>query len=202
MKQLHLDDEKIHRLLLKGKQTALEQIIEAYGPCVYQLVTLILQGLADPGSVEECCADVFVKVWEKRARFDPARGSLRTWVLILARYRALDYRRKFSRRNHIEMCSLNPHPSLAGDPAAGSNPETCCLQTEQRSEIMSALAALPESDREILYRRYFLEEPIGRIALKMGITRSAADNRLWRARRVLKERLAETSEKEVIPCNE
>ena len=86
-----------------SNQSALEQLINAYGTCVYQLISLILQGLADPDTVEECCSDVFISVWEKRERFNPLRGSLRTWVLILARYRALDYRRKLYRKQGKEI---------------------------------------------------------------------------------------------------
>lgn len=188
-------------MLLKGEQAALEQLIDMYGSCVYRLVSLILRGPADSGPVEECCADVFAKVWEKRAHFDPARGSLRTWVLILARYCALDYRRRMARNSHREIYSLSNHPLVADNAAAGPDPETCCLQAEQRSEIMSALASLSESYREILYRRYFLEEPVERIALKMSLTRGAADNRLWRARKALKNKLIKLKSKEVNPRN-
>lgn len=152
--------------------------------------------------MEECCSDVFISVWEKRERFNPLRGSLRTWVLILARYRALDYRRKLYRKQGKEISGLNTAFIWMDDKAAGVDPEEYCLQKEQRSVIMSALATLPESDREILYRRYFLEEPVDQIALKMGITRGAADNRLWRARRALKSKLIEIEKKEVSSCNE
>lgn len=168
---------------------------------MYRLVSLILRGQADPGTVEECCSDVFMSVWHKREQFNPARGGLRTWVLILARYRALDYRRRLGRRKDKEICSPGGQPSPAGDTAAGADPESCCLQEERRSEIMSALASLPEPDREILYRRYFIEEPVERIALKMGITRGAAENRLWRARKALKSKYIQIKNKEVSSCN-
>ena len=176
-----MNENEIYKRMLRGDTIALEQIIDLYGEPVYRLVARILGALGNPCDVEECCSDTFVSAWEQRNQYDPSRGALRTWVLILARYRALDLRRKFLRRGVLD----NMHTPDQDEPT----PEELLLMNETHEEIATALARLPEDDKKILYLRYFLEEPIEQIAAVMGISRGAADTRLWRARPLLKKLL-------------
>jgi RNA polymerase sigma-70 factor, ECF subfamily len=184
-----LDERKIRRGLLERDPAALEELMDAYGSHVYHLVDHILHGLGNSGDVEECCSDVFVAVWERAAAYDPERGNLKSWVLTLARYRALDYRRKLGRRAGMEgvrRLPLDFLPLEAG-PGAGGDPEGSLLRKERQVRVQDALASLEPGEKEVLYRRYFLEESIEHMAADLGISRGALDNRLWRARRSLKE---------------
>ena len=74
---------------------ALAFVMDAYGDSVYRLLALIV-GPAAKEDLEECASDVFLKVWERIGQYDESRGSLRAWIHQLAKYRALDYRRKTS----------------------------------------------------------------------------------------------------------
>jgi len=172
--------------MLRGDTRALEQIIDLYGDPVYGLVARILAGLGSACDIEECCSDTFVSAWEQRAQYDPARGSIRTWVLILARYNALDRRRKFLRRSTLDEMHTHAQDNL---PKEESTPEELLLRNETHEEVVAALACLPEEDKKILYLRYFLEEPVEQIAAVLGISRGAADTRPWRARQSLKKLL-------------
>jgi RNA polymerase sigma-70 factor (ECF subfamily) len=172
--------------MLRGDTRALEQIIDLYGDSVYRLVARILGELGSTCDVEECCSDTFVSAWEQRAQYDPSRGSLRTWVLILARYNALDQRRKFQRRGTMGSIHAHDQDTLSTDE---HTPEELLLRNETHEEVATALARLPVEDQKILYLRYFLDEPVEQIAAAMGISRGAADTRLWRARQLLKKLL-------------
>lgn len=183
-----LEDE-IYTGLLNGKTAALEKLIKLYAPDVYKLVNRILSNLGGPADVEECCGDVFVAAWEKRCQYDPARAGLRTWVLILARYKALDYRRKLARSSETIPFQ---------DTASPGTPEDSLLAGEERAAVMQTLSALPRAEREILYRRYYLEESVESIAAGLGISRGAADNRLWRARSALKKALQQDMDGKVV----
>jgi RNA polymerase sigma-70 factor, ECF subfamily len=183
-----LNEEKVYRRLREEDPAALEELMDEYWISVYQLIARILHGLGNSGDIEECCSDVFAAVWVKKEMFDPQRGSLRTWVLILARYRALDYRRRLSRNQKIVPGVLltGDFSKVGADDAADGNPEACLLQKEVQAQMQRALESLPTAEREILYRRYFLEESVEHIASDLGVSRGAADNRLWRARQSLK----------------
>ncbi|MDH7577674.1 MAG: sigma-70 family RNA polymerase sigma factor [Bacillota bacterium] len=164
-------------------------MIDLYAPDVYKLVNRILGDLGGPADVEECCSDVFVAAWEKKRQFNPVRAGLRTWVLILARYKALDYRRKLARYGETVPFQ---------DTASPGTPEDSLLAREERAAIMQALSTLPQAEREILYRRYYLEESVESIAAGLGISRGAVDSRLWRARSALKKALQQNTDGKVV----
>ncbi|NLI70423.1 MAG: sigma-70 family RNA polymerase sigma factor [Firmicutes bacterium] len=183
----------------------LERIIDLYGSLVYRLVARILAGCGDERDIEECCSDTYLELLRKREEFNPNRSGLRTWILMLARYRALDYRRRFKRKNNPAGENVAVDDVLiTGEPGLTDSitPEKIVLEQEKREQIASALATLPPSAREILYRRYYLEQSIEAIAISCGISRGAVDSRLWRARRHLKQRLLDDYENKVVSPHE
>ncbi|QBS36541.1 hypothetical protein E1B22_00030 [Thermaerobacter sp. FW80] len=57
--------------------------------------------------------------------------------------------------------------------------------------LRMALESLSPAERDLLIRRYWMEEPIERMAREAGISRNAMDSRLWRARQALRKALVE-----------
>ncbi len=68
---------------------------------------------------------------------------------------------------------------------------------EERERLQTALKTLTAVERELIYKRYFLDESAADLAMEYGLTRQAIDNRLWRARKSLKLALIAGEEKEV-----
>jgi RNA polymerase sigma-70 factor, ECF subfamily len=71
----------------RGDEAALAQLYDALSPAVYGLARRVVR---DPARAEEVTQDVFLSVWRFATRFDPAKGSARTWVLTLTHRRAVD----------------------------------------------------------------------------------------------------------------
>lgn len=71
----------------RGDQEAFAQVYDALGGPVFGLARRVVR---DPDRAEEIAQDVFVSVWRFATRFDPARGSAKTWVLTLTHRRAVD----------------------------------------------------------------------------------------------------------------
>jgi RNA polymerase sigma-70 factor, ECF subfamily len=71
----------------RGDEGALAHVYDALAPSVFGLARRVLR---DPARAEEVTQDVFLSVWRLATRFDPARGSARTWVLTLTHRRAVD----------------------------------------------------------------------------------------------------------------
>ncbi|OOM61895.1 RNA polymerase factor sigma-70 [Clostridium beijerinckii] len=76
--------------------------------------------------------------------------------------------------------------------------EEYILAAENKDEIIKIIKELGKVDCEIFIRRYFLEESIENIARSLGLTRQAVDNRLWRGRKRLKEKMISKVKKERI----
>jgi RNA polymerase sigma-70 factor, ECF subfamily len=71
----------------RGDQDAFTGVYDALGGPVFGLACRVVR---DPDRAEEIAQDVFVSVWRLATRFDPARGSAKTWVLTLTHRRAVD----------------------------------------------------------------------------------------------------------------
>ncbi|HLN61261.1 MAG TPA: sigma-70 family RNA polymerase sigma factor [Symbiobacteriaceae bacterium] len=172
------DEELLHGLRSRNP-AALEALADAYTLPVYALVHRVLAGAGTAQDVEECTGDVLYLAWERAGRFDPGRAPLRTWLLMLAKYQALEVRRRLLRET-----GRTALPEAGYDPL--DQPEAALAAREEREAVQQALDQLPPVEKELVYRRYFLNERVDAAAEALGLTRQAADNRLWRARKTLK----------------
>lgn len=70
-----------------GDMAAFEELYDRYSPIVYGMVLHVLR---DPSQAEEVAQEVLVEAWRTAARFDAERGSVRAWLVTMARRRAID----------------------------------------------------------------------------------------------------------------
>ncbi|TJY41992.1 sigma-70 family RNA polymerase sigma factor [Cohnella pontilimi] len=175
--QVLVDALRNHRTM------ALERLMDQFGNSVYGLVSRILAGTGRVEDTEECVSDVFVTAWRRIDQFDSTRGTLKTWLLVLAKYIALDVRRKLLRQpGTVE---------IDASESSGENIEEAVLSKEASMEMRNMVNALTEPDRTIFYKRYFYYESVEQIAKALGITNKAVENRLYRIRKEFKEKLQE-----------
>jgi RNA polymerase sigma factor (sigma-70 family) len=213
-------DEELAVKLRERDSEALETLISRYSREVFYFTRLVLDGIGVAQDAEECVNDLFVAVWQEIDTFDSARGTLRTWLTMRAKYIALDRRRQLCRRQTHNVQSADENRQwTASDGSWGgntgwktsgwggydnesratlpphpeSNMEHLLEQSERREELYQALATLPELDRQLIYLRYFKFASTEELAAKTGLTRHAVDTRLWRARKSLREALKEHS---------
>jgi RNA polymerase sigma-70 factor (ECF subfamily) len=88
------DDELINRIV-EHQQSALEALYQRYGKLVYSLVLRILQTRE---LAEEVTQDIFLNVWNHPETWNPNGGRLSSWLLTVARYKAIDRVRREQRR--------------------------------------------------------------------------------------------------------
>lgn len=180
-------DNLIDELINKNPKT-LEYIIEEYSKVVYTFVYRIIGNTGSKEDIEECVSDVFVEVWNNVNDFDSTRGSFKTWILIKAKYKALDYRRKLKK-----IIDFNEYNKDIDKIKSIENIEDIIVNKEKCEVVLQALNELNEKDKEIFIRRYFLYEKIENMTKKLNLSRKAIDNRLYRGRKKLKESLKEYS---------
>jgi RNA polymerase sigma factor (sigma-70 family) len=201
------DEQRLIHGLRAHDPLSLEALINQYSRELFYFARLVLGGVGSAQDAEECLNDLFVVVWQEFDSFDPARGSLRTWLIMRTKYIALDCRRQLLRQQpaDLPMIPLYEEYALAqGQRALDSlkqqeaqiqpmcaRVDVLLEQCERREELRRALEQLPEFDRFIIYLRYFQFAGIREIAARAGLTRHAVEARLWRARKVLREALQE-----------
>jgi RNA polymerase sigma-70 factor, ECF subfamily len=177
---MEVDIEKLIKLIKKRKQEALKKVMDLYMNSVYGLARAILSDLCSKEDIEECVQDVFISAWNEIDKYDENRGSFKTWLLILCKYKALAIRKEHVRRSKI----INLEEIQC---AAKENPEEDLLAKESREEVLKEINAFNPVDREIFLRRYLLNQDIDEICTILELSRQAVDNRLWRGRKRLKE---------------
>jgi len=184
------EDELLTRLRCRDPN-GLSALVDAHATPVYGLVHRILAGAGTEPDVEECVSDAFYAAWSRIDQYDPTRAPLRTWLLILAKYQALERRRALLKRAGKPVPADEEQlPDPLGDP------EQALALFEERREVQAALDRLAPVDKDLVYRRYFLGQRVEEAAEALGLTRQAADNRLWRARKALREWLTIDSTEE------
>lgn len=71
----------------RGDQLAFSELYDELSPLVYGVVLKVVR---DPSQSEEVAQEVFVELWRLAARFEPSRGSVRSWAATMAHRRAID----------------------------------------------------------------------------------------------------------------
>ena len=138
------------RLLVRVAAGDQEAFARLYDMLASRVFGLIVRVLVDRSQSEEVLQEVFLEVWQSADRFAPNKGQGRTWVLTIAHRRAVDRVRSAQssadRDRRIGVRDLEvPHDGVA---------EQVELRIEGR-KVASALATLPDAQREAITLAYF-----------------------------------------------
>ncbi len=176
-----LSDEMLIRLIAEGDQLAMRTLFGRHRVALYRW---LLRLVGDEALAEDLLSDVFLDVWRQAAAFE-ARSSVSTWLLAIARHKALSARR---RRTDAELDEKVA--SKVADPA--DDPEVV-LQKKTRAELLRhALARLSPEHGEVIDLVYFHGKSVKEVAEIVGIAEATVKTRMFYARKKLAE-LVETT---------
>jgi len=172
-------DEVLIRRIADGDQLAMRTLFARYRVAIYRW---LLRLVSDEALAEDLLSDVFLDVWRKAASFE-ARSSVATWLLAIARYKALSARRQ---QPHAE---LNDElASTVADPA--DDPELV-LQKKDRAELLrQSLAKLSREHGEVIDLVYYHGKSVKEVAETIGINEATVKTRMFYARKKLAELVA------------
>ena len=156
--------------LAAGDDRALTEVFDEFGPAVHATA---MQILGDPASAQDVVQDVLVDLWCRPQRFDETLGSLRTYLTLCARHRALDVvrsemRRVGRERRHARLLPV-PRPATPGDEVADA---------DAASTVREAVRRLPPDQRRVVELAYFGGLSYRDVALRMGIPEGTAKSRV------------------------
>ena len=164
------DETLLAERLRSGDRAALGEVYDRHASVVMAVAFRIV---ADREQAEDIVHDAFVAAWQKIDRFDPSRGSLRSWIVTIARNRAIDRLR--SARPSIEIGKADERSMLQTAP----NPTwDDALQRLGSSQLRVALGGLPGEQREAIELAYFGGHTYREIATLTGVPQGTANGRL------------------------
>ncbi len=178
------DDASLVRRMANGDEQALGALYDRWHPLVHAVVLRILRQRED---VEDVVEEAFWQAWRQAARFETARGSVQTWLLTIARSRALDKVRSLKRLREEPLVGENGE-SIVQQVAVG-DPGLDAESAERRRIVITALAELPAEQREALELGYFGGLSQSEIADRTGQPLGTIKTRMRLAMQKLKGRL-------------
>ena len=140
-----------------------------------------LRLVRDESKAEDLISEIFLDVWRQAGRFE-ARSAVSTWLLAIARFKALSA----LRRKPDE--ELDDETALAIEDAA-DNPETALAKKDKSAIIRNCLIGLSAEHREIIDLVYYHEKSVEEVAEIVGIPQNTVKTRMFYARKKLAELL-------------
>ena len=171
-------DEVLIRRIASGDRVAMQVLFARHHVRVYRFVLRLVR---NETVAEDAISEVFLEVWRSAGRFE-ARSSVSTWLLAIARFKALSALRK---RQEVE---LDEQTAAAIEDQA-DDPETT-LQKKDKGEVLrKCLSALSADHREIIDLVYYHEKSVEEVAEIVKIPENTVKTRMFYARKKLAELL-------------
>lgn len=144
-------DLELVRRMAAGDESALGTLYDRYSPLLHSVVLRIV---GDPGDAEEVLEDTFWQAWRQAGRYEESRGGLSTWLVMIARSRALDRVRS---RRRVREERWDDLPPAAADPIddRSASPSDAAEGDELRRIVGRAVATLPPEQRQAVELAYF-----------------------------------------------
>jgi RNA polymerase sigma-70 factor (ECF subfamily) len=167
-------DEMLIRRIAGGDQLAMRALFARHQTPLYRWLLRIVR---DPSLAEDLLSDVFLEVWQKASSFE-ARSSVSTWLMAIARYKALS-----ARRRRIDAPLDDKTVSTIADPA--DNPEIVLLKKNRGELLRQSLAGLSPEHGEVIDLVYYQEKSVKEVAEIVGIAEATVKTRMFYARKKL-----------------
>jgi RNA polymerase sigma-70 factor (ECF subfamily) len=192
-----LADEDLMTLVEDKRADAFEVLYDRHGAAAYSLAHRIV---GNPALAEDVTQEAFLSMWRSGARYDPARGSVRTWALGIVRNRAIDALRRAS--GSAPKLDLDDDLALAAQ-ASGELTESEAIRRETASRLRGALSELPQEQSQVIGLAYFGGFSHSEIAELLGMPLGTVKGRmrlgLEKIRASIAEGMAARSGSEVLP---
>ncbi|MEE7459811.1 RNA polymerase subunit sigma [Methylorubrum populi] len=171
-------DEDLIRRIAGGDRVAMQGLYARHSTTVFRFLVRMVR---DPSRAEDLMSDVFFDVWQQAGRFE-GRSSVTTWMLTIARFKALSTLR---RRSHEE---LEPEMAEAIEDEADT-PEIALQKANKAEAMRRCLEALSLEHRTVIDLVYYHELGVEEVAQVLDIPAGTVKTRLFHARKRLSDLL-------------
>jgi RNA polymerase sigma-70 factor (ECF subfamily) len=179
-------------LLMRVKdrdEAALGELYDKYSSVVY---SLMMRMVRETGEAQDLLQEIFIQVWTKAPLFSASKGSVYTWIMTIARRKAIDRLR--SRTTTGNTTSLSDDAALAiPDPAYHGNPLHVAISEEYDGLMRNGLATLSAEQRTVIemsyYDGYTQEQIAEKLSVPLGTVKTRMRQGLIKLRNYMKERI-------------
>jgi len=182
-----LDAADMQRLA-GGHDAALNDLMARHARPVFQFLCRMLGNEDD---ADDLAQETFVRVYQHRAKFKPG-ARFTTWLYTIAANLARNHHRWLTRHPNV---SINAQSGTTGErigtllPAADPAPDGAAVAAERAAAVRAAVESLPPDLREAIILCEWEDLSAAEAAAILNTTPKAVDNRLYRARNLLRDRL-------------
>jgi RNA polymerase sigma-70 factor, ECF subfamily len=171
-----------------GDERAFRELFARYASVAHALAFRLVR---QAQVAEEIVQEAFLAVWRTPERYDPARGSVRSWLMGTVHHRAVDaVRREQAQRRRTDQAAALV-PSVAEDPT--DDVVSALDLPRERRLVQKALASLPDEQRDVIQRMYFDGMSQSQIAERTGLPLGTVKSRTLLAMRRLRTHLGEVA---------
>jgi RNA polymerase sigma-70 factor (ECF subfamily) len=179
-----LADEDLMPLVERKNPDAFEIIYDRHGGAAFSLAYRMV---GDRSAAEDVSQEAFLSLWRSGARYDRARGSVRTWLLGIVRNRAIDVlRRDLVQAPALSFDEEMPHTRPSGEPTDAE-----ALRREAARQVRGALSVLPKDQMRVIELAYFGGLTHSEIADMLGMPLGTVKGRMRLAMEKIRGQLAE-----------
>lgn len=172
-------DEALVVRIANGDRLAMQAL---YARCHVRVYRFILRFVRNEATAEDVMSEVFLDVWRQAGRFE-ARSSATTWILSIARFKALSAVRRRGEQALDE-------EAAAQIPDTADSPEAALEGADRAAVLRRCMARLSQEHREVIDLVYYHERSVQDAARIIGVPEGTVKTRMFHARRNLGQMLA------------
>ena len=136
------------QLVQRGRPNAFELLYDRHGGAAFSLAYRMVGSRA---AAEDVTQEAFLSIWRSRLRYEPARGSVRTWVLGIVHNRAIDA----LRRNVVQERGRADFEGVEEQREAPERTEVEVARRQEATSVRSAIGELPDEQSRVIELAYF-----------------------------------------------
>ena len=180
----HLADEEVMQLVQQGDPRAFELLYDRHGGAAFSLAYRMV---GNRNAAEDVAQEAFLSIWRSRLRYQPERGSVRTWVLGIVHNRAIDA----LRRSLVHERRRTSAEGIEERQEATERTDVEVARREEARQVQGALDTLPEDQRRTIELAYFGGFSHSQIADMLGTPIGTVKGRMRLGLEKMRQQLSE-----------
>lgn len=173
-------DAQLVTAIARYSDVALAEVYLRHGGAVYGLAKKVLRSAAE---AEDVTQDIFLRLWDSPDRFDPGRGTLRTYLLTAAHSRTVDVIRSLEAKRQREL-----HDAMTRS-VTTSDIDRAFYEMTAADQVQTALRELPADEKDAIELAYFGGHSYRQVAEMLGQPEGTIKSRIRNGLRRLRTAL-------------